>query len=453
MQWKKFGALGAMMAALAATGAVTGGTAKAQTVRQTFVSLESGVPAVLYEPIRRGPRSAIALFVMHANGDYLRFTPCTELSKRGYTVLCANNRTNKAEAYDEGMLDEILREAGKGVAYLRGLPGVRKVVLLGHSGGGTVMTAYQMIAENGPAICQQPDRLSKCPDSLAALPRADGLLLMDANWGQAGMVLLSLDPAITDENDPKKVDPALDLFNPANGFDPAGSHYPADFVRRFQQAQGARMNRLIAAAQARVALIDAGKGIYTDDEPFTVPGGNFLGFFNKLFPQDVRLMAHTRAAHPLVHKDGSVTNEIVHSVRPARGVAPARGSYDRGALRTTVRNFLSTYAVRTTSDYGYGADDLTGIDWGSSYAFTPANVSDIHVPLLTMGMTGCYEYMAAETILDRSASADKSIAFIEGASHNFTVCKDCEKTPGQYGDTVKTTFDYVDGWLSKPGRF
>lgn len=447
MVWKKLGIGVAALAALAGT------PAAAQAVKTTFVSLESGVPAVLYEPAKPGPKSAIAVFVMHANGDYLQFTPCTELSKRGYRVLCANNKTNKAEAYDEGMLDEILREAGKGVAYLRALPGVRKVVLLGHSGGGTVMTAYQMIAENGPAICQQPERLSKCPNSLAGLPRADGLLLMDANWGQAGMVLLSLDPAITDENDPKKVDPALDLFDPANGFDPKGSHYSADFVRRFQQAQGARMNRLIAAAQERVALIEAGKAAYSDDEPFTVPGGNFLGFFNKLFPQDISLMAHTRAPHPLVHKDGSVSNEIVHSVRLARGAAPPRGSYDRGALRTTVRNFLSTYAVRTTPDYGYGAGDLTGIDWGSSYAFTPANVSAIHVPLLTMGMTGSYEYMAAEKIFDRSASADRSIAFIEGASHNFAVCKDCEKTPGQYGDTVKTAFDYVDGWLAKPGRF
>jgi hypothetical protein len=32
-------------------------------------------------------------------------------------------------------------------------------------------------------------------------------------------------------------------------------------------------------------------------------------------------------------------------------------------------------------------------------------------------------------------------------------CTKCEKTPGQFGDTVKTTYDYVDGWLSKAGRF
>ena len=26
-------------------------------------------------------------------------------------------------------------------------------------------------------------------------------------------------------------------------------------------------------------------------------------------------------------------------------------------------------------------------------------------------------------------------------------------TSPQTGDTVKTTYDYIDGWLSKPGRF
>jgi hypothetical protein len=68
-------------------------------------------------------------------------------------------------------------------------------------------------------------------------------------------------------------------------------------------------------------------------------------------------------------------------------------------------------------------------------------------------MTGHWEYLAAEIIYENSASADKSIAFIEGATHVFTTCKPCEKTPGQFGDTLKTTYDYVDGWLSKPGRF
>ena len=64
-------------------------------------------------------------------------------------------------------------------------------------------------------------------------------------------------------------------------------------------------------------------------------------------------------------------------------------------------------------------------------------------------MTGSYEYLAAEEIYNHSASRDKTIAFVEGASHNFTPEKAAEKYNGtSYGDTVKHLFDYVDGWLA-----
>lgn len=68
-------------------------------------------------------------------------------------------------------------------------------------------------------------------------------------------------------------------------------------------------------------------------------------------------------------------------------------------------------------------------------------------------MTGHWEGLAAETIYEHARSADKSIAFIEGAEHGYQTCKPCEKVPGEFGDTTKTTFDYIDGWVMKPGRF
>ena len=75
-------------------------------------------------------------------------------------------------------------------------------------------------------------------------------------------------------------------------------------------------------------------------------------------------------------------------------------------------------------------------------------------PLLVMGMTGGYEFIAAEIIYENTKKiADKTIAFVEGATHVFSTAKDSEEYPGQFGDTVKTTFDYVDKWLSKKGRF
>ena len=76
------------------------------------------------------------------------------------------------------------------------------------------------------------------------------------------------------------------------------------------------------------------------------------------------------------------------------------------------------------------------------------NVEGISVPFLIMSMTGHYFEVPDEIIYNHAASPDKSIAFVEGAVHGITPCTACETRPGQFGDTVKTTFDYVDQWLA-----
>jgi hypothetical protein len=113
-----------------------------------------------------------------------------------------------------------------------------------------------------------------------------------------------------------------------------------------------------------------------------------------------------------------------------------------------VRQYLSSYAVRTTADYAIGEDCLDGVDWASSSTSTPWNVEHITVPLLIMPMTAHYFLVTDEIIYEHAASTDKSIAFVEGATHGFTPCQACERTPGEYGDTVKRLFDHVDGWLA-----
>ena len=427
--------------------------AEAQPVKTTFVHLGPGVPGVLYEPVTPGPKSAIAVFAMHSEVDYLQFFACTELSKRGYRVLCANNATHKGGIDADLSIDSILLDAKLAVTWLRHYPGVRKVVLLGHSGGGTLMAAYQSIAENGVKVCQGPEKIIKCSDSLAGLPPADGLMLLDSNYGLGAMMLFSLDPAVTDEMSGLKRTSALDLFSPGNGFNPGGSQYGAEFIRRFQAAVGQRNNRLVHNALDRLAKIDAGQGRYSDDEPLDIPGANYLGFNNKLFTQDTHLLAHTHKAWPLLRADGSTVTQIVPSVRVPENVTSNTASFQKGALRTTVRNFLRTLAFRVTDDFGFDADSIRGIDWSSSYALPAGSVRSVSAPLLTLGMTGHWEYLAAEIIYENARSSDKSIAFVEGATHVFTTCTPCEKTPGQYGDTLKATYDYVDRWLSKPGRF
>jgi hypothetical protein len=420
-------------------------------VKTSYVRLGGGVPGVLYEPVAPGPKSEIGLFVMHASGDYLTFSACGELSKRGYRVLCANNSSSKSGAFDDGILDRVLLEAKAGVTFLRQYPGIKKVVLFGHSGGATIMTAYQDIAENGVKACQDAQKIHKCPDTLAGLLAADGVVLADANWGQAEMVLLSVDPAVVGETSGMKLNSDLDMFNPKNGFKPDGSTYSQAFIRKFLSGEGKRNNAIIKLAQDRLAAIEAGKGRFADDEPFIVPGAFVAA--NKLFVQDTRLLSHSQKPWPLLKADGSSLSQIIHSVRVPEMTQNPSPFMMRGALKTTVRNFLSSYAIRVTDDFGYDEDTIHGVEWTSTYASPPGDMEGVTVPFLALGMTGHWEGLAAETIYDHAKSADKSLAFVEGATHVYTPCEKCEKTPGQFGDTVKRTYDYVDGWLGKPGRF
>jgi hypothetical protein len=422
-------------------------------VKTTFVHLGNGEPAVLYEPVNPGPKAQIAIFTMHSAGDELTTSTCTELSKRGYRVFCVNNSNDKSRNFNDGVLDQVNLETKKAVVWLRKYPGVKKIVLWGHSGGSTVATSYQDIAENGVKACQDDEHIWKCPNSLANMPPADGIILGDANWGISNDVLTATDPSVTMDNGIKIVHPELDMFNPANGFNAAGSHFSPEFIHKFLVAQAKKNNEMVDLALKKYAEIKAGKADYDDDEPFIIAGSLFTG--NKLYTSDMSLLNHTEKPWTLVHPDGSITTEIVHSVRVPTTKANPSHSFYGAALKTTVTGFLQTYAIRVDPDkYSYGELTAeTGVVWRSTRGSIPGNVEGITVPILTMGMTGSFEMGAAETIHNHAKSSDKTLVYIEGASHGYPTCKACEKTPGQYGDTVKTIYDYADKWLSQPGRF
>lgn len=418
-----------------------------QDFEYSYALLNEEVNSVLYQPVTLGENSRIGVLVMHSNENYLTFSAGGELAKRGYRVLCANvNDPNSTQ--DDKILDVKLA-----FDYLSSIEGVEKVVLLGHSGGATLMTSYQAIAENGVEIFQGNEKIIKASDELVDLIAADGIMLLDSNWGNGAMSLFSIDPAVVNENSGQGLDQELDLFNPANGFTPGGSTYSDEFVQRFFAGQRARSNRLIQAALDRLAAIQAGYGNYTDDESFVVPGMSQWRMNNKLYPQDIRFMAHTRGEWPLLHGDSSASIQVINSLRTPTNDTSLTSSLSDGAQVATVREFLISYAVRTTEEYGYDADSVYGIDWSSSYNCPPGNIQYISVPLLTMGMTASWEYLAAETIYENAASTDKTIAFVEGANHMFETETELEEYPGQFGDTMTTLYDYVDDWLSQEGRF
>lgn len=396
--------------------------------------------AVVYQPTMKSAKTGIGIVVMHSDQDYMGFLPNPELSKRGYTVIATVPTPGK-------IISEKLLNIKACVEYLRNQPDIRKVILLGHSGGATVMTAYQLVAENGKAAFKGK-LYDDWNEKLADLPKADGVMLLDANFGNSLMTLLSLDANIGEQTEGMNETGLFNLKDPANGYVAGGnSVYKASFVASYNHAQRDRLQKLMAMANDRLVKIKAGKGHFADDEPFVVAGAEQMRFYNKLFPQDLSLLAHTKKAWPVIKADGSVKTEVVKSVRAPFGMI---GSSERMAasLNTTVRGFLSTCAITTDEDFRVNADGLQGVHWNSNINSPIGNIEGISVPSLFMGMTGSYEYLAAEEIYNHSASTDKTIAFVEGAGHNFTPDKQAERYNGtSYGDAVKHLFDYVDSWL------
>ncbi|MDQ3901257.1 MAG: alpha/beta hydrolase [Actinomycetota bacterium] len=422
------------------------------SVTREFVRLRPQTFGLLYSPTAPGAEASVGLVVMHPNADFLEHVAGVELARRGFRVLCINGQyfnTNR-----ETMIwEQVPLDVKPAVEYLRNLAGIRTVALVGHSGGGQLMPFYQNVAENGPEASRGADRIAQGGDDLADLPPADALVLLDAHHGYSANTLTSMDPSVRDESRPSDVDPTLDVFNPANGYDPAGSMYGDDFKQRYFRAQAERMQRLNEAALARNAAIAAGQGQFPDDEPFPLARSQA-----RLWQLDTRLVSHTKGAYPVIKPDGSIVVDVARSVRvsgvtPKSGGAPSltarqNASWAQGAVAYTVRSWLSSNALWVDPDrYTITEDDIRGIDWHSSNTSTPANLEGVRVPLLIMAMTGHYWLVPGEIFFQHAASPDKQLVFVEGASHNIVPCRACEQYPGQYGDTVQTTFDYVAAWL------
>jgi pimeloyl-ACP methyl ester carboxylesterase len=145
-----------------------------------------------------------------------------------------------------------LYDVAAGMTKLREL-GFEKIVMIGNSGGAGLFAFYDQQALTAPAR-----RITRTPGGrptkleTADLPAPDGLVLLSPHPGQGVLLLNGLDPSVTDEADAFSVDPALDPFDPANGFrrPPESSKYTPAFLERYRAGQRARCERIDAFARS-----------------------------------------------------------------------------------------------------------------------------------------------------------------------------------------------------------
>jgi hypothetical protein len=403
-----------------------------------FAGVPNSVKGALYGPDAPQKPPHVGILVMHRASNFMNTLACTELSKRGFLVLCMNPRSDNNEALVRW--ETIPLDAKAGVEFLKKQSGIEKILLWGFSGGGPTMTFYQNVAENGVSVCQGPKKLVQCGGELAGLPKADGLILVDAHPGNPVNGIRSLNPAVLDDSRPDLINPDLDPFNPKNGFHPKGpSVYSEEFKRKYFRAQAERMNRLIDKALAVQRQMKEGKYPYSDDDAFLVVRGDGA----RLMQLDLTIHPGTVKPQKLIKNDGTIVTEIVRSVRVANpSAARQNGSFENGTRFLTVKSFLSANAVRAT-------DSMDGIDHCTSNNSPPCHLPTITVPTLVAAMGGHYFIRDNEIHYELSGAKDKDFVVVEGAEHGQTPCTRCESTPGQYSNTVKNFYDYARDWINK----
>jgi dienelactone hydrolase len=355
---------------------------------------------------RRG-KPKVGVVVMHPRVDFAHHYSIPRLVEAGFGVLAATARHGNNDTMTE--YEELLLDVAACVRYVREKAGVEKVVLLGNCGGGSLVAYYQAQARLPAA-----ERVTRTPGGSptyfegAAMSPAEGIVYVAPHRGLGKMMLEAIDPSVVDERDPLAADPALDMYDPRNGFRaaPEWSTYDAAFLARYRAAQVARAERLDAHARERIAMRHGGDRAKACDEIMVV----YRTMANPAFVD--------RTIDPSGRDYGSLLSE-----RPDLMNYAALG-FGRTA---TPRAWLSTWS---------------GL---ASNADLVANVARIAEPSLLVAAGRDREIFPADiAAIDRAmTSADKRVVTIDDARHYF------EAEPGRNDGHVEALMDLVVPWIAE----
>lgn len=401
-------------------------------VRRDVVYLEASDTAqtfgILYRPPDREPRTVV--YLMHPRGEFTRHYVVPGLTARGYAVFGQNSRYLNN---DTDMVHErILLDIAAGMRWLRG-QGFERVVLLGNSGGGSLLAFYQSQASRLPG-----ERLASTPSGepidLASeqMPPGDLYIAVAAHLGEGRFMLNVLDPSVTNESDPASYDPRWDMYNPDNGYRPfpeASSYDPA-WLAEYRQRQRERSLRLDAIAREYLAEHAYFRGELRSDRYAALPAAT-----RSLVARRARLGRYMVIYRTLANP-AYLDPSIDPSRRPLGSIFspgdPIIGNYGYGGLARvmTPRGWLSTWSGT------------------SSQADLPETIAHVKVPTLIVFADGDCDIFPAEQqeILEKSGAADKSLVRLEWADHYLNpVGEEGRRLP----DPRERLLDLIVPWIEE----
>jgi alpha-beta hydrolase superfamily lysophospholipase len=315
-----------------------------------------------------------AIILSHPRADFSVHYACPLLAAAGYAVcgFGTRNMNNDTDCVHENLVTDVAAVANE----MR-RRGAEAVVLLGNSGGGSLMALAQAERACG-----------------------DGWVGMAAHPGEGVFMNQVIDPSVADEHDPLSVIPELDMYNPWRPW-PGPCTYDREWLALYRAAQLARVARIDAVAKHALADAEEAREVW-----------NSLGKSDPARYKAARARAVTTRYHVIYRTlaDPAYLDLTIDPDERAMGSLfafpdPLDANYGRGGLARTMtsRGWLSTWS---------------GL---SSHAKLADTMPKVLVPTLLIHPTADTEIRVrqAEEIIAAAGAEDTTLVTMRGALHYF----------------------------------